>query len=218
MQFRLAFIVVAGIGKPGRELTISLPPRGRSISHDLADGIASSRMTIDGYIPTLACSPFSNTRPDDCMAAALKVFQPLVELFGTMPSQNYAPSSAHPHLLPHDGVVARHLGDRGTLWQQIELVSRASLELATVLGHVRADGGDGGFRNARRAAGQQARRDREDGETQRPASGVDVIGLLRGFEAFGEAAGTLAGAPGCKQKQEDSDRNGAVAQGWPQVR
>jgi hypothetical protein len=38
---------------------------------------------------------------------------------------------------------------------------------------------------------------------------LDVIGLLRGFEAFGEAASTLAGAPEREQEQEHDEDNGA---------
>jgi hypothetical protein len=38
---------------------------------------------------------------------------------------------------------------------------------------------------------------------------LDVIGFLGGFEAFGEAASTLAGAPERDQEQEHDEDNGA---------
>jgi hypothetical protein len=38
---------------------------------------------------------------------------------------------------------------------------------------------------------------------------LDVIDLLRGFEAFGEPASTLAGAPEREQEQEHDEDNGA---------
>jgi hypothetical protein len=38
---------------------------------------------------------------------------------------------------------------------------------------------------------------------------LDVIDLLRGFEAFGEPASTLAGAPERYQEQEHDEDNGA---------
>lgn len=44
---------------------------------------------------------------------------------------------------------------------------------------------------------------------------LDIIGLLRGFEAFGDPSRTLAGAPERKQEQEDGNRYSAVAQGRP---
>ena len=44
---------------------------------------------------------------------------------------------------------------------------------------------------------------------------LDVIGLPRGFQAFGEAASALAGTPECEQEQENGDHDRAVAQGRP---
>lgn len=44
---------------------------------------------------------------------------------------------------------------------------------------------------------------------------LDVIGLLRGFEAFGEPASTLAGAPEREQEEEHRECDGAVAQRSP---
>ena len=82
-----------------------------------------------------------------------------------------AQSTAPPRLLPDHRVIAHHLGDRRPVRQQPKFLRRARLELAGVLHHGRADGGDAWFRNARRAAGQQVRRDREDGELRLPASG-----------------------------------------------
>lgn len=41
---------------------------------------------------------------------------------------------------------------------------------------------------------------------------LDVIGLLRGFKAFGEASRSLAGPPKRKQEQEHGEDDGAVAQ------
>ena len=38
---------------------------------------------------------------------------------------------------------------------------------------------------------------------------LDVIGFLGGFEAFGEATSTLAGAPEREQEQEHDENNGA---------
>lgn len=81
------------------------------------------------------------------------------------------PLSARPRLLPHDGVVAEHFGDRRLLWQTPEFLGRARLELAAVLHNRWADRDDPRFRTARRAAAQQARRDHEDGEPPRGASG-----------------------------------------------
>ncbi len=40
---------------------------------------------------------------------------------------------------------------------------------------------------------------------------LDIIGFLRGFEAFDEAASTLARASQCEQEQEDHEHDGAVA-------
>src|SRR5690606_29702128 len=44
---------------------------------------------------------------------------------------------------------------------------------------------------------------------------LDVIGLLRGFKAFGEASRSLPGAPKRKQEQEHCQRDGSVAQRRP---
>ena len=45
-----------------------------------------------------------------------------------------------------------------------------------------------------------------------------VMGFLRGFETFGEAPRSLAGAPKRKQEQEHCQRDGAVAQSRPEPR
>ena len=47
---------------------------------------------------------------------------------------------------------------------------------------------------------------------------LDVIGLLRGFEAFGEPTRTLAGAPEREQEQKHRECDGAVARGRPHPR
>src|SRR5690606_33720016 len=47
---------------------------------------------------------------------------------------------------------------------------------------------------------------------------LDVIGLLRGFEAFDEPASTLAGAPEREQEQKHGECGGAVAVGRPYPR
>lgn len=48
---------------------------------------------------------------------------------------------------------------------------------------------------------------------QHPA--LDVIGLLRGFKAFGEASRSFPGAPKRNQEQERYQRDGFVAQRRP---
>lgn len=48
---------------------------------------------------------------------------------------------------------------------------------------------------------------------QHPA--MDIIGLLRGLKAFGEASRSLAGLPKRKQEQEHREHDRAVAQGSP---
>jgi hypothetical protein len=47
---------------------------------------------------------------------------------------------------------------------------------------------------------------------------LDIIGLLRGFKAFGEASRSLPGAPKRKQEQEHCQRDDAVAQRLPHPR
>src|SRR5690606_1594383 len=47
---------------------------------------------------------------------------------------------------------------------------------------------------------------------------LDVMDLLRGFEAFGEASRTLARAPQREQEQEHRKRDSAVAEGRPRPR
>ena len=80
-------------------------------------------------------------------------------------------SQIHARLIPHDAVVGEHLGDGRSVRQQPKFLRRAPLELAGVLHDRRANSDDARFKNPRRAGGQQARRDREDGEPPRPASG-----------------------------------------------
>lgn len=75
-------------------------------------------------------------------------------------------------LIPHDAVVGEHLGDGGPVRKHSEFLGRMRLEHATVIHDRRADRDDPRFRTDRRAGGQQARRDREDGEPQHPAYGV----------------------------------------------
>ena len=47
---------------------------------------------------------------------------------------------------------------------------------------------------------------------------LDIIGLLRGFKAFGEASRLLAGPPKRKQEQEHGEDDGAVAHRRPHPR
>ncbi|WP_186395573.1 hypothetical protein [Stappia sp. TSB10GB4] len=42
---------------------------------------------------------------------------------------------------------------------------------------------------------------------------MDIIDILRGFKAFGEAASALAGTPEREQEQKHRKCDGAVAQG-----
>ena len=42
---------------------------------------------------------------------------------------------------------------------------------------------------------------------------LDIIDLLRGFEAFHQPSGTLAGAPEREQEQDQGEHDGAVTKG-----
>lgn len=80
--------------------------------------------------------------------------------------------STRPCLVAQNAVVGEHLGDGGAIRQHAKLFVGAGLDLAAVLDDGRTDGHDARLRTIRRAAAQQARCDREDGELPLPASGV----------------------------------------------
>jgi len=46
---------------------------------------------------------------------------------------------------------------------------------------------------------------------------LDVIGLLHGFKALGEASRSLAGAPKRKKEQGHGEHDGAVAQSYARL-
>ncbi len=79
---------------------------------------------------------------------------------------------ACPRLLPHHRIVAHHLGDGRSVRQHWHFFGRLPLELPAVFHHRRACPHAAGLKTHRRAAGQPARPDHEDGEPPPPASGV----------------------------------------------
>ena len=77
-----------------------------------------------------------------------------------------------PRLVAHDGVIAQHFRDHRSLLQPGQFLGRPRLEHPAILDDGRARREPAFLRTNRRAAAQQARGDREDGEPPLPASGV----------------------------------------------